>query len=71
MRRPAWSYNVQAAPDITVEMGRLRTSMRAELLQGDERAAAWRQIVAAMPLSETYRAKVAREIPVFRLRPRA
>jgi deazaflavin-dependent oxidoreductase (nitroreductase family) len=68
---PAWSANLLAHPECTVEFRGPPTPYLAELLTGDDRARAWTTIVDFYAGYERYRANCApREIRVFRLRPR-
>lgn len=67
---PAWSANLLAHPECTVEFMGPPARYRAELLTGDARASAWAAAVDFYAGYERYRASCApREIRVFRLRP--
>ena len=67
-RNPGWVHNLAAHPDqVSIEVGRERFRVRPEILAGDERAAAWKRIVAEAPQFGTYETKTDREIPVVRL----
>lgn len=69
-QHPAWSANLLANPECTVEYLAPPRQYRAELLTGDARAAAWAEIVDYYRGYEVYREKCApREIRVFRLHP--
>jgi deazaflavin-dependent oxidoreductase (nitroreductase family) len=69
-KHPAWSANLLAHPECTVEFRGPPERYRAELLTGDARAAAWDTAVDVYLGYESYRASCApREIRVFRLRP--
>ena len=69
---PGWSANLLAHPDCTVELTGPPASYRAELLAGDERAAAWATANDVYAGYENYRANCApRQIRIFRLRPLA
>ena len=69
---PAWSANLLAHPECTVEFMGPPKKFKAELLEGDARAAAWARTVDFYAGYESYRARCApREIRVFRLRPAA
>jgi deazaflavin-dependent oxidoreductase (nitroreductase family) len=71
-KHPAWSTNLLAHPECTIEFMGRPAQYRAELLTGDARAAAWATAVDAYAGYERYRASCApREIRVFRLRPAA
>lgn len=68
-RAPAWSHNLRAHPSVEgVRAGR-RRRYRAEELSGPARADAWAKARAVYPGYDRYAARVARTIPVFRLRP--
>jgi deazaflavin-dependent oxidoreductase (nitroreductase family) len=67
-KHPAWIHNLAKNPDrIWVDVGRDRFKVTPELLQGNERAAAWRRIVEEAPQFGGYLQKTDREIPVVRL----
>ena len=69
-QHPAWSANLLAHPECTVEFMGPPEQYRAELLTGDARAAAWAKIVDLYAGYERYRASCEpREIRVFRLQP--
>ncbi|WP_415823627.1 nitroreductase family deazaflavin-dependent oxidoreductase [Mycobacterium basiliense] len=69
-KHPAWSANLIAHPECTVEFKGPPKRYRAELLTGDARAAAWATAVDFYAGFERYRSSCApREIRVFRLRP--
>jgi deazaflavin-dependent oxidoreductase (nitroreductase family) len=68
---PAWSGNLLANPEATVELGRRTVPVRARLLGGPEREAAWATVVRRWPAVETYAGQVtSRELRIFRLEPR-
>ncbi len=68
---PAWSANLLAHPECTVEFLGPPTQYRAELLTGEARASAWGTAVDFYAGYDSYRKNCApREIRVFRLRPR-
>lgn len=67
---PAWSANLLAHPDCTIEFRGEPAAYRAELLAGEARETAWATAVDFYAGYEGYRASCApREIRVFRLRP--
>ena len=69
-KHPAWSANLLAHPECTVEFMAPAAQYRAELLTGDARASAWATATDFYAGYERYRASCApREIRVFRLRP--
>lgn len=67
---PAWSANLLAHPECTVEFKGPPKRYKAELLTGDARAAAWATAVDFYAGYDSYRVNCApREIRVFRLKP--
>lgn len=69
---PAWSANLLAHPECTVEFQGPPAPYKAELLTADARAKAWAAAVDFYPGYEHYRTNCApREIRIFRLRPLA
>jgi deazaflavin-dependent oxidoreductase (nitroreductase family) len=67
-RQPAWLHNLAQHPDeVWVEIGRDRIKTRPEILRGEDRADAWRRVVAEAPQFGGYETKTDREIPVVRL----
>jgi deazaflavin-dependent oxidoreductase (nitroreductase family) len=65
----AWSYNLLAHPECTVEFKGAPARYRAELLEGAERDKAWATAVDFYAGYEAYRKKCApRVIRLFRLR---
>lgn len=67
---PAWSANLIAHPECTVEFRGAPATFRAELLEGAARDAAWATAVDFYAGYEGYRKRCApREIRVFRLTP--
>ena len=67
---PAWSHNLLAHPDAEISWKGRDVPVTAVLLAGEERAAAWRALLAFWPPYAAYQARVEREIRVFRLIPR-
>jgi deazaflavin-dependent oxidoreductase (nitroreductase family) len=68
-REPAWCANLRAAPDVECDReGRVEPRTALELT-GEARHAAWERAVSVYPGYLRYQQRVAREIPVFRLRP--
>jgi deazaflavin-dependent oxidoreductase (nitroreductase family) len=67
-KHPGWVQNLVRSPDkVWIEVGPDRYKVRPELLRGDERAAAWKRIVAEAPQFGGYEHKTDRDIPVIRL----
>ncbi len=67
-KHPAWAYNIAAHPDeVWIDLGRERFKVQPELLQGADRAAAWKRIAAEASNFGRYERSTDRELPVFRL----
>ncbi|MFD8304380.1 nitroreductase/quinone reductase family protein [Streptomyces sp. NPDC059690] len=64
---PAWTHNLLAHPDAEVSWRGADIPVRARLLQGEERTAAWKELLAFWPPYATYQARVEREIRIFRI----
>ncbi|MFE2557968.1 nitroreductase family deazaflavin-dependent oxidoreductase [Streptomyces sp. NBC_00090] len=64
---PAWTANLLAHPDAEVSWRGESIPVRAELLSGEARAAAWRSALTFWPPYATYQQRVEREIRLFRL----
>lgn len=71
-RPPAWSLNLVANPEATVEVGRRRIPVAARVAEGAEREDLWRRMNDEVYDGfDLYAAKLSREIRVFVLEPRA
>jgi deazaflavin-dependent oxidoreductase (nitroreductase family) len=67
-QHPAWYHNLAAHPEeVEIEVQGRTVAVTAEELHGEEREAAWAQIVAAVPRFGGYEQKTDRVIPVVRL----
>jgi deazaflavin-dependent oxidoreductase (nitroreductase family) len=64
---PAWTANLLAHPDAEVSWKGEDIPVRARLLAGEERDAAWKALLAFWPPYATYQARVEREIRIFRI----
>ena len=67
-KHPAWYFNIQANPQVTVERGTEKYAARADVLQSAERDEIWAKQVALRPTFGDYQKKTSRIIPVIRLR---
>ncbi|MFC9278158.1 nitroreductase family deazaflavin-dependent oxidoreductase [Streptomyces collinus] len=67
---PAWTHNLLAHPDASVNRAGRDVPVTARLLTGAERAAVWRELLVFWPPYAAYQARVEREIRLFRLEPR-
>jgi deazaflavin-dependent oxidoreductase (nitroreductase family) len=72
-RHPDWYLNLDANPDVDVQIGRMHCPMRARRASADEAEALWPRILARAPGYARYRARTSREIPLVVLsdRPRS
>jgi len=65
---PAWFHNLQAHPDVSIEVpGEGTVAVRARVLEGAERDAGWALFTAASPSFEQYEDRTTRTIPVIAL----
>ncbi|MGW0365335.1 nitroreductase family deazaflavin-dependent oxidoreductase [Streptomyces sp. NPDC002990] len=64
---PAWTGNLLKHPEAQVSWRGRDIAVRARLLEGEERAAAWRAVLDFWPPYATYQARIEREIRLFRL----
>ncbi|WP_329273245.1 nitroreductase family deazaflavin-dependent oxidoreductase [Streptomyces sp. NBC_01451] len=64
---PAWTANLLAHPDAEVSWKGEDIPVRARLLAGEERDAAWKALLTFWPPYATYQARVEREIRIFRI----
>jgi F420H(2)-dependent quinone reductase len=67
---PLWFRNVEADPDVVVQVGRQRRPMRAHTAGADERAALWPRLLEVYADYASYQSWTNREIPVVVLEPR-
>ncbi len=68
-KNPAWYYNLKSNPQVTVQILGKRLPATAEVLSGEARAQAWRQIIAMAPSYANYEKRTTREIPLILLHP--
>ena len=66
---PAWYYNLKSDPQVTVQVFDKVMPATAEVLTGEARRQAWRQVIATAPANANYEKRTTREIPVILLRP--
>ncbi|MEU2712290.1 nitroreductase family deazaflavin-dependent oxidoreductase [Streptomyces sp. NPDC007205] len=64
---PAWTRNLLAHPEASISWKGRDVPVTARLLTGEERAAAWRAVLAFWPPYAAYQARVTREIRLFRI----
>ena len=68
-KHPAWYLNLEAMPDVRIQVGSRRLAVRARDAEGAEREAIWDALVKQSPDYVQYRAKTERRIPVVVLEP--
>ncbi|MFF7354275.1 nitroreductase family deazaflavin-dependent oxidoreductase [Streptomyces filipinensis] len=64
---PAWTHNLLAHPEASISWKGRDIPVTARLLAGQERAAAWRAVLAFWPPYAAYQARVSRQIRLFRI----
>jgi deazaflavin-dependent oxidoreductase (nitroreductase family) len=68
---PAWWLNLRANPEAEIELGRVRTHVKAREASPAERARLWPEFTSRFAAYATYAARTAREIPVVILERRS
>ena len=66
---PAWYYNLKSDPHVTVQVLDKVIPVTAEVLSGEARTQAWRQVITTAPSYANYEKRTTREIPLILLRP--
>ena len=66
-RHPDWYHNLQAHPEIVIELGTEIIPVRATELSGAERGAVFARQAARFPIFAEYASRLERTIPVIRL----
>jgi deazaflavin-dependent oxidoreductase (nitroreductase family) len=61
---PAWYLNLQANPDVQVQIKGEKFAARARTADADEKPQLWQEMLAAWPAYADYQRKTDREIPV-------
>ena len=69
-RHPQWYLNLQAHPEVTVQVGGEVRKATATLVTGAERAGLWPRLVENWPGYADYQTRTTRELPVVALTPR-
>ncbi len=67
---PLWVRNIDANPDVEIEIGPNRRAMRARRGSPEEKARYWPDLCRMYPDYADYQARTVREIPVVILEPR-
>jgi deazaflavin-dependent oxidoreductase (nitroreductase family) len=66
---PSWYLNLQADPNVHVQVKADKFNARARTANPQERAELWQKMVKIYPLYDKYQAATSREIPVVILEP--
>ena len=66
-RHPGWMHNIEANPNVSVQLGSNHYELTAEKLTEAEKAAVWPRLVAEIPNFDIYQERSGRSIQVFRL----
>ncbi len=69
-KHPLWYWNLEANPDVEIEIGRERTKMLARRASDQEKAALWPRLIEMYRDYDDYQARTERNIPVIILSPR-
>ncbi|MFF8026235.1 nitroreductase family deazaflavin-dependent oxidoreductase [Streptomyces sp. NPDC007896] len=64
---PAWTANLLAHPDAVISWEGEDIPVTARRLEGEERDAVWKAVLAFWPPYATYQARIDREIRLFRI----
>jgi deazaflavin-dependent oxidoreductase (nitroreductase family) len=65
---PGWRYNLEANPDIEVQLEGESYKARAQVLNDEDKAKVWNKIRECVPQIGVYETRTNRNIRVFRLR---
>ena len=66
---PAWLLNLQANPEVAVQVGTRRMNAHARVANADERRRLWVEFTNVWPNYNRYQAQTARQIPLVILVP--
>jgi deazaflavin-dependent oxidoreductase (nitroreductase family) len=69
-RHPGWRYNLEANPDVEVQVSGDRFPGRAEPLSDVEKDAVWEDVRRVIPQMKVYEKRTDRNIRMFRIRRR-
>ncbi|WP_116047426.1 nitroreductase family deazaflavin-dependent oxidoreductase [Amycolatopsis palatopharyngis] len=61
---PGWYLNLQANPEVGVQVGADKFTARARTADSEEKASVWPRLVSVWPDYDEYQKKTDREIPV-------
>lgn len=66
---PDWFHNIKANPETEIEVGADRVTVKARIVDGDERETIWERQKSEFPQFAEYEANTDRTIPVIVLEP--
>ena len=66
-KEPLWVKNIEANPAVTVRIGGVESKRVATMLEGEDRAQAWKTMLAVWPNFAKYEERTDRRIKVFEL----
>jgi deazaflavin-dependent oxidoreductase (nitroreductase family) len=66
-KHPAWRYNIEANPEVEVQIQGERFTARAQALTDSDKEQIWDEIKQAIPQMNVYEKRTDRNIRVFRL----
>jgi deazaflavin-dependent oxidoreductase (nitroreductase family) len=66
-KHPAWRYNIEANPEVELQMRGERFTARARVLSDREKQEIWDDVRRAIPQMNVYQKRTDRNIRVFRL----
>ncbi len=69
-RHPLWYRNLQANPDVEVQIGADKRELRARTASAEEKDRLWPRLTTIYPDYDDYQARTDRDIPVVILEPR-
>jgi deazaflavin-dependent oxidoreductase (nitroreductase family) len=69
-RHPGWRYNIDANPDVEIQLRGQRMEARASVLSDAEKATVWPEVQRAIPQMRVYEKRTDRNIRVYRLAPK-
>ncbi len=61
---PAWFLNLEAKPEVTIQVKAERFPVRARVADAQEKPDMWKKMTGAWPAYDSYQEKTDREIPV-------
>jgi deazaflavin-dependent oxidoreductase (nitroreductase family) len=68
-RHPAWFFNLQSQPEVTIQVKNVQMKVRAEQANPEKRRELWTRLIQVSPGYGNYEKRTNREIPVMILTP--